>query len=295
MPGFHPTVYDSLRRAEGRTRGDPFADFLRMGLPEGPWLQKVIQIGGDRKAPSANLRVALHLHVFYPDQLTEILERLNLNASAPDLFISVVTLEAAAAVREAVSVYRGRLVDLKITPNIGRDIGPLLTQFGRALCAGYEIVGHLHTKRSAHVADRSVVEAWNNFLLENLIGGERGHAMLDAILSTIELDPGIGIVFPDDPHVIGWTKNRKYAEDLVARMKLGQLPEQFNFPVGSMFWIRSPVLAKLVELELEWDDYAPEPLPFDGTIQHACERLFGVLPATIGMTCAVTNVRGVTR
>ena len=279
-----------------KTIGDPFADFLRNGLPEGPWLQKVVQVGGNMKAtPSTGLRVALHVHVFYPDQLAGIVRRLNINASAPDLFISVVTLEAAAAAREALSAYRGRLVDLKITPNLGRDIGPLLTQFGRALCAGYEIVGHLHTKKSAHVADRSVANAWIMFLLENLIGGDRGGAMLDAILSRMALDSRIGIVFPDDPHVIGWTKNRRYANCLAARMKLGALPEQLNFPVGSMFWMRSTVLAKLVELELAWSDYSPEPLPIDGTIQHAIERLFGVLPATIGMSCAVTNVPGVTR
>lgn len=296
MPGFQPTVYAALQPAEGRMRGDPFVDFLRKGLPPGPWLQRVIQSGDVRKtATNGEGRVALHLHVFYPDQVAGIVARLNRNASAPDLFISAVRAEAAAEAREALSVYRGQLIDLQIAPNMGRDIGPFLTQFGRALCDSYEIIGHLHTKKSAHVADRPFAEAWNTFLMENLIGGERGGAMLDTILSTMELDPTIGIVFPDDPHVIAWTKNREHAEDLAARMKWGELPEQFNFPVGSMFWIRSSVLAKFVELELAWNDYAPEPLPIDGTIQHAIERLFGVAPTTMGMGSAVTNVRGLTR
>ena len=55
---------------------------------------------------------------------------------------------------------------MQVTPNWGRDIGPLLTQFGRALCASYDIIGHLHTKKSAHVADRPFAEAWSAFLLE---------------------------------------------------------------------------------------------------------------------------------
>lgn len=42
-----------------------------------------------------------------------------------------------------------------------------------------------------------------------------------------------------------------------------------------MFWIRSSVLGKFVELELVWRDYAAEPLPIDGTIVHAIERLWG--------------------
>jgi lipopolysaccharide biosynthesis protein len=78
-------------------------------------------------------------------------------------------------------------------------------------------------------------------------------------------------------------------------MKLGALPAEFNFPVGSMFWMRSSVLTKFVELDLAWPDYAPEPLPIDGTIVHAIERLFGVVSAALGMTCAVTNVSGLTR
>ncbi len=281
MPGFQPTVYSSQQISEEGARNDPFVDFLRKGLPEGPWLQRVVQDGGKRKATTkAEARVALHLHAFYPDQLPGIAERLNLNASAPDLFVSVVTREGAAEAREVLAGYRGRLVDLQITPNIGRDIGPLLTQFGRAPCDGYDIVGHLHTKKSLHVTDRLFAEAWNTFLLENLIGGERGGATLDAILSTMELDLAIGIVFPDDPHVISWTKNLRIAEDLAARMKLGELPAEFNFPVGSMFWIRSPVLTKFVELELAWDDYAPEPMRSRGFL--ASRR-------------RLTNVRGLTR
>ena len=296
MPGFQPTVYSSLQTSYGEVKVDPFAEFLRKGSPKGPWLQQVIQHGGKQKAnASGDARVALHVHAFYPAQLLGIIERLNRNASAPDLFVSVFTSEGAEKAREALSTYRGCLVDLQITPNLGRDIGPFLTQFGRVLCADYEIIGHLHTKKSLHVLDRPFAEAWNTFLMENLVGGERGGTALDTILSAMKLDPAIGIVFPDDPHVISWTKNRACAEELAARMTFGKLPAEFNFPVGSMFWIRSPVLTKFVELGLAWDDYAPEPLPIDGTIVHAIERLFGVVPAALGMTCAVTNVHGLTR
>lgn len=185
-------------------------------------------------------------------------------------------------------------MELQITPNSGRNIGPLLTQFGKALCADYDIIGHLHTKKTAH-ADRSIVEVWKTFLLENLIGGRRGGAMMDAIQSAMELDTGIGIVFPDDPNVMSWTDNRGYAEEIAARMKCRKLPEHFNFPIGCMFWMRSSILSRFVELALDWSEYPSEPVRIDGTIIHALERLFGVLPDTMGMSGAVTNVRGVTR
>ncbi len=295
-PGFQPTVHSSLHTRQGKTNGDPFADFLRKGLPDGPWLQSVIQSGGASKiAPHAGLRAAIHLHVFYPDQLAGIAERLKLNASAPDLFISATSEHAAAQTREALSGYRGRIVDVEVTPNLGRDIGPLLTQFGWALSTSYDVIGHLHTKKSVLLENPSFAEAWNTFLLENLVGGKRGGPMLDLILASMASDPAIGIVFPDDPHVLSWTGNRNHAELLAARMKCGELPEQFNFPIGAMFWTRSAVLKRFVELELAWGDYEPEPLPVDGMMVHAIERLFGVVPGVMGMTCAVTNVRGLTR
>jgi hypothetical protein len=296
MPGFQPTVYSWLQTRGGQIDGDPFADFLRKGLPEGRWLQRVIQNGDTPNgAPDSRLRVALHLHAFYQDDLSDIVDRLKFNAFFPDLFISVPSEDAAARTGEALSGYRGRIVDLQVTPNLGRDIGPLLTQFGPALIASYDIIGHLHTKRSSHLASAPLTEAWVTFLFENMIGGKRGGTMVDSILSSMASDPTIGIVFPDDPHVVSWTSNRKHAEKLAARMKCEELPEQFNFPAGSMFWVRAVVLKRFVELELTWADYEPEPLPIDGTMIHAIERLFGVVPGAMGMSCAVTNVFGLTR
>jgi glycosyltransferase involved in cell wall biosynthesis len=296
MPGFHPVVYSLLRETGKTNGGDPFADFLRNELPPGPWHQEVIQNDADRNTLfNADLRVALHIHIFYPDQLADIVERLNVNVSKPDLFLSVSSREAASRARAALSKYGGRIVQLELVPNRGRDIGPLLTQFGRALCSSYDVIGHLHTKSSARFVGPSVVEPWKTFLLENLLGGEHGGTMLDLILSSMASNPAFGIVFPDDPNVLSWTGNRAYAEKLGSRMGCGKLPEHFNFPVGSMFWVRSAVLLKFVELDLQWSDYPSEPLPLDGTMLHAIERLLGIVPTAMGMACAVTNVRGVTR
>jgi glycosyltransferase involved in cell wall biosynthesis len=293
MPGFHPLVYLS-NNADGRAVHDPFADFLRKNSPRGPWLQKVIQDGSTSNSSPRDLRIVLHLHAFYPDQLVSIVERLNLNQATPDLFVSVVTEEGASETKAALSSYKGCVAKVRVTPNRGRDIGPFLTEFGQALCS-YDIIGHLHTKKSTHVADRPFAEAWNTFLLENLLGGSRAGRMLDVIVSEMMSDSEIGIVYPDDPHVVSWTKNRKIANELSDKMGISNLPEQFNFPVGSMFWARSAVVRKFVDLNLGWDDYPLERVPIDGTLIHAIERMFGVVPMAIGLTSAVTNVRGLTR
>jgi lipopolysaccharide biosynthesis protein len=129
--------------------------------------------------------------------------------------------------------------------------------------------------------------------LENLLGGKA--PMADIILNAMTQDERIGMVFPDDPHVLSWGKNRSYADDLGRRLNLPALPEEINFPIGSMFWSRVSALEALFNLKLSWDDYPQEPLPADGSILHAIERLLPSIVIASGRTIAVTNVPGVSR
>ncbi len=111
----------------------------------------------------------------------------------------------------------------------------------------------------------------------------------------MEADASIGMVFPDDPYAVGWDANRIFAEAIAPRIGLETLPEHFIFPIGTMFWARSSALAPLMNLKLDWDDYPQEPLPYDGTLLHAIERLFPSVISLGNFRCATTNVVGLTR
>ena len=65
--------------------------------------------------------------------------------------------------------------------------------------------------------------------------------------------------------------------------------------MGMMFWARTSTLAPLLNLKLDWDDYPEEPLPYDGTLLHAIERLFPLTLSTGKLRIATTNVMGLTR
>ena len=103
--------------------------------------------------------------------------------------------------------------------------------------------------------------------------------------------------FPDDPHLLGWGENLPYATDLARRLGIAEpLPATtFNFPVGSMFWARTAALRPLLELGLNWDDFPAEPVPYDGSLLHAIERLLPFVVERAGFRSAVTHVAGVTR
>ena len=296
-PGFNPFVYAERQESGYDGTSEAYADFLRKGRPKGPWLLPVLEGGLEetKAAPAASLKTALHVHAYFTDQLQEILIRLQRNRTQPDLFFSVGSRNSVDEVRAIFSDYRGRVVAVQEVANAGRDIGPLLTEFGSTLAKEYDIVGHAHVKKSLHIGNRVMLRAWCDFLFENLLGGTRGGRMMDLALHQMQTDDKIGLVYPDDPNVFGWMSNRRIAKRLAKRIGHADLPSAINFPVGTMFWMRAAALKPFIDLGLDWSDYPSEPLPEDGTILHALERLFGVVPVLDGWGSVVSNIRGVTR
>jgi lipopolysaccharide biosynthesis protein len=141
--------------------------------------------------------------------------------------------------------------------------------------------------------DAALGENWREFLWQNLIGDR--HPMMDVILDRFATDATLGIAFPQDPHLSDWDANLGIAESLAARMGIEEpLPPFFDFPVGTMFWARTEALKPLLALSLDWNDYPEEPLPIDGTVLHAIERLLPFAARHVGYRYATTHVPGVT-
>ena len=57
--------------------------------------------------------------------------------------------------------------------------------------------------------------------------------MMDQILAGFEADERLGMVFPDDPHLVGWTENRPAAALLSARLGLADPPPE---AIGVSCW-----------------------------------------------------------
>lgn len=297
--GFNPHRYAAFLLQQGvlESSHDPYAHFLRAGRPEGPWITKVLDTTNPIQVTSGmdvKLRCALHIHAFYVTELPRLLNHLKANATLPALFISVTDEASERRAERYLKEYDGSW-EVRVVPNVGRDIGPFLTEFGRTLVEGFDVIGHVHTKRSTSISSQAVVENWTRLLFENVLGGKMGGAMVDRILQAFCNDSKLGLIYPSDPNLLGWAKNWQYAQELAKKLHLGVLPDAFDFPVGTMFWIRSEALCPFVDLELEWSSYPREPIGTDATMLHALERLFGIVPTHKGFNTAVTSIRGVKR
>ena len=298
-PGFHPHIYAHAHSEAYDTAViNPLAHFIRSGRPDGPWWHDVITpaspLGSleQRSVPLA----ALHAHFHYPELAQDLFRRIAPRGPRCDLLLSTDDGDKARKLRDAASGYGRGEVRIRVVPNRGRDIGAFLTGFADDIVTRYQIVGHVHGKRSLHAGgtDPFFGERWREFLWQNLIGDL--HPMMDLILARFAGDERLGIVFPDDPYLHDWDGNRSTAEELAARMGMtNPLPPYFDFPAGTMFWARTAALQPLFDLKLSWDDYPREPAANDGTILNAIERLLPFAAGHAGYRFAATHVAGFTR
>ncbi|MCC6888184.1 MAG: glycosyltransferase [Hyphomicrobiales bacterium] len=299
--GFQPHVFAAHRRSCTPSHhtapaplidSNPFADFVRQGRPSGPWSTDILTTDGAVPAASFRGACAIHVHCFYPMLIDDILARLSSTRTPCDLLISTDSADKASHIVRRVTA-AGRRALVRVFPNRGRNFAPLLLGF-RPELERYDVIGHVHTKATAWIGDATIGTVWRRYLFDNLIGAD-GRVM-DCILAAFQQEPQLGLVFPSDPNLVGWRGNQSQAATLLAAMKIEmELPAWFEFPVGAMFWIRRSALAPLLALFQDWQDFPNEPLPTEGSLLHAMERILPFVVQHNGYRCKITHVPGTTR
>jgi lipopolysaccharide biosynthesis protein len=237
------------------------------------------------------LRTAVHVHFHYPDLIGDFLAKLSANRTRCDLLLTTDTAEKAAILASAGEGFASGSLKIRIVPNRGRDIGPFLTGCLQELVREYDVIGHLHAKRSLSI-DAPSGDRWREFLWQHLAGDL--YPMMDLVLTVFARDERLGIVFAEEPHLVDWGENLALASELANRAGIREPLSPFlEFPVGTMFWARSQALTPFLQLGLDWSHYPDEPLARDGTILHAIERLFPFAAAEKGYSFATTHIPGI--
>lgn len=239
-------------------------------------------------ATGTKARVAVVLHLFYPELWPEFFEALSGFREPWDLYITVPAFVATPwldrIVREApgVSLFRG--------PNRGRDVLPWLRLARSGKLDDYELVCKLHTKRSPHMADGA---RWRRSMLEGLLGEPEALAQK---LVHLRADPSIGVAGPANLRVEAtdarWMGSSAASVAKAASILGFQAHEsRRDFIAGTMFWYRPPALRRLVESCGRPNLFEPEMAQTDGTFAHGIERLIGSAALAQGYRLADLPVR----
>ncbi|QEI08389.1 glycosyltransferase [Pigmentiphaga aceris] len=224
-----------------------------------------------RSNEANELTKAIHIHLHYSELAPEFFELIKQTKLIADIFISTTSRRARIEVEYAFREYTAGEVTVTVVENKGRDILPFVSTFKADFLSGrYEIIGHFHGKKSLAIASNTG-ERWRKFLLNTLIGDE---ANIGKIMSLFAKNPRLGMIFAEDRHSVGWTKNKPFAEMIKPRLHpQPTLQTHPTFPIGTMFWARAQSLKSLWMAENLLDGLPPEPLKYDGTILHAIERM----------------------
>lgn len=226
-------------------------------------------------------KIAIHLHVYYLDQLQEFCDIFSAIKFSFDLYVAADGFSKSEQIRsELASALPHIRTTVVESDNIGRDIGPMLLKLRKDLLR-YDYFAHLHTKKSATVdwGDR-----WRMFLTHNLIGDTEHVASLIGMLTA---DRSLGLLFPPTypliaPHV-SWGDVKNRCEALLVKLGcLTLLPEEPQFPVGNMFWAKVSAVLPILEYDWKESDFEVEEDQVAGTLPHCIERLWGYVAASRG-------------
>jgi len=237
--------------------------------------------------------VGVMAHVFYPDLLDELAGYLTRIPLPYALMVSVVD-EAARAQAEATLSALPRLTALhvRIVPNRGRDIAPLLVTFREEILA-LDLICHVHTKKSLYGGHDQI--GWRSHLFESLLGSPERSSW---IFGMFQANPALGLVYPESYANVPlwghtWLSNAEWGRQLGEQLGFDIDPAGYlDFPAGSMFWARTTALRPLFELGLRTESFPPEQGQIDGTLQHAIERMLCLVTRHQGMVVGILPTDG---
>ena len=216
--------------------------------------------------------VAVVAHVFYIDIWQEISDYLNNLEIAYDLFVTVPAHMPDKDVLTIFDTHPEALVYM--AENRGRDVLPFLQVMQVAQSAEYKYICKIHTKKTGESA---LGHVWRKLLYFDLLGSNQ---TVTDIIDLFDKHADIGIVTGKntilDSQRYAYGNNDKI--DILADKSNYIFDENYLFPAGTMFWIRSellePILTLFNEGELEFEEEKGQK---DDTLAHAIERFFGII------------------
>ncbi len=241
---------------------------------------------------AAALHTAVVIHLYYPEGLKECEAYLPEIPEGIDIFLITSNEELLPACEVLATAGNGIRVIRK--ENRGRDVAALLVAF-RPYLGDYEYLCFVHDKNSGYY-DKEDVRRWGENLWTNMIGTRK---YILNILQILESDEaGLLIVPPPVGPSLNvqyenlWYRNYDNTVRLANKLGLGCLPDDRESPasVGTAFWCRTKALEKLFDADWKYEDFPDEPMPVDGTISHAIERILPFVAQDAGFkTLIVMN------
>lgn len=225
-------------------------------------------------------RVAVIIHVYYRDLFTQIIEYIENIPDGIDIYITTSVEENVDELNRLLAEKKIGNVQIRLVANRGRDCSALFIGC-KSFAQNYEYICFIHDKKtSGNNGAFTIGEAFMANLFENMLGGK---CYINNILGLFQENKALGLLAPPIPSHgqyfclknNAWTscfdKTLELAEKIGIDINI--LMDKPPFVLSTTFWCRTEALKPLWDYEFSYEDFCEEPMPEDGTISHAIERI----------------------
>lgn len=225
--------------------------------------------------------VAVIVNLYYIEDAQWYLDQLYQISDIVDVYI-------ISSNSDILNLVDDKKIHLLKKQNRGRDISALLVS-SKEILFHYEYICFLHDKKAKSKTSVLKVKSWVENMWFNMIGGRN---YIQNIIELFEKNSNIGLLIPPEPssetwEIWGkelWRNSFEITKSICMELGLNcninaKIPP---ITIGTAFWCKVIALKKLFERNWEYEDFDDEPLPSDGTLSHAIERVFAYVAQDAG-------------
>jgi rhamnosyltransferase len=236
-----------------------------------------------------NCRAVLLAHIYYPELVEKCLRYIKNVPSEIDIIISVKDNKNAERITSFFKSVGRENIKIISTKNRAREFAALLIECREELLT-YDYIGFVHDKkRNSGIPFGTIAESFYDLLWENTIGSS---AYIKNVTLCFEENPKLGFLAVPAPYsyslasetAMSFRRTYDSTKNVLEKVgaKCNMSSEKHPFVIGTAFWCRAEALFPLLSYDWKYDDFPPEPLPFDGTLNHGIERSFGYVAQSAG-------------
>lgn len=257
-------------------------------------LKYVLPISTSSCHQSLRKKVAVIAHINYDDLVEECFRYLNNIPKEVDVFINTKKDSTKQKIYQYIDFYHMKNCQVVMIGDRGREIRGLLIE-SRLVFQEYEYVCFVHDKKTTGnlknvlLGQKYMEQLWENTL--------KSRDYIYGCLSLLEENKNLGLLVPPPPyHDINlggggnyWMKDYILTKSLAKRLNLTCKMSENISPItlGTTFWCRTDALRPLYEHCFEEEDFPPEPVAMDGTLNHAIERIFSFVAQSLGYATGI--------
>ena len=224
-------------------------------------------------------RIAVHVHLYHFEFFEEIFKRIIMFPFGVDFYITI-----SGEDNKKYYQFLSKHLNLKgfqigFIENIGMDVYPFVDFLINTRNNNYDLILKLHTKKNNPRSG----PAWREICLRNLIGSEDG---IMNIISFLVCNVSVQLLGPALLYKSAkkfMYNNYEVVNDFTLETVGEELSDltEWGFFAGTMFWARPSIFRTLISYLSETSISFESSVGLsssDGTLAHACERIFGLLP-----------------